>query len=222
MSSKDWAAALPVVKSKAELVYDSVRAAIVGGGLRPGERINIDELARKLGVSKIPIREGVKRLESEGLIVSKVHSGVVVASVDQTEMRGVFLAREALEGLIGRLAAEQVNEPFLAELDTIQQQMRTELDRGSVTHLAQLNSDFHRTLAAASGYRILGELTEQLLVTIRRYRLTVPADEQNWRDVIDEHDVIISALRSRDPEAVSAATRAHIVSQAGHEITQKR
>ncbi|WP_163013823.1 GntR family transcriptional regulator [Streptomyces sp. S1] len=206
------------MKSKADLVYDNLREAIVGGGLRPGERINMDELARMFGVSKIPIREAVKRLESEGLVVSRVHSGVSVAEIDRHEMRGVFLAREAIEGLVGQLAAENPGEELVTELDRIQARMGEALDAGEIDSLMGLNSEFHGALAAASGYRILTELTEQLLVAVRRYRIVAPVDDMNWRSVLAEHEAIIEAVRRGDPEAAAAAARAHTNSQADHEI----
>ncbi|WP_432093404.1 GntR family transcriptional regulator [Streptomyces sp. bgisy100] len=219
MGQKEWAARLPVAKSKAELVYDNLHTAIVGGALRPGERINMDELARNLGVSKIPIREAVKRLQSEGLVVSRVHSGVMVAEIDQKEIHGVFLAREAIEGLVGRLAVDNVSAKLLADLQRVQRSMRKQLDKGEVESLPELNADFHRILAEASGYRILVELTEQLLLTVRRYRLVSPTDEQAWWTVVDEHDAIIEALRGSDAEGVAEAVRAHTVSQASREGT---
>ncbi len=218
MRQNSWAERLPEVKSKADLVYESLHQAIARGDLRPGERINMDELARNLGVSKIPIREAVKRLESDGLLVSRVHSGVTVAAVDVTEMKGVFLAREAIEALVAELAAERISEELLRELERVQQAMRDALAGGEIELMAELNSEFHRGLAQAGGYRILGELTEQLLLTIRRHRITAPMDEQNWQSVVVEHDAILDALRRRDPQAASAAARAHISSQADHEV----
>ncbi|MGW1227847.1 GntR family transcriptional regulator [Streptomyces sp. NPDC001478] len=218
MTEKAWAGRLPPVKSKADLVHESLRAAIAEGKLRPGAKVNMDELARDYGVSKIPVREAVKRLESEGLLVSRVHAGVSVAEVDLTEMRGVFLAREAIEGLIAGLVAERADGTVIAELDEVQRAMREALDEGAVDRLPGLNTSFHRTLASATGYRILDELTEQLLMTIRRYRLVAPADPMNWRAVVEEHDTIIAALRAGDASAASEAARAHTVSQARHEV----
>ncbi|MFB7608663.1 GntR family transcriptional regulator [Streptomyces gardneri] len=218
MVDKAWTGRLPVVKSKADLVYDSLRAAIAEGQLRPGERVNMDELARDFGVSKIPVREAVKRLESEGLLVSRVHAGVTVAEIDVTEMRGVFLAREAIEGLVAGLVAEQADEALLDRLDEIQTAMRGALESGAIDRLSELNTSFHRALAEATGYRILADLTEQLLLTIRRYRAVAPIDEMNWRSVIDEHDGIIGALRRGDATAAADAARAHTVAQARHEV----
>ncbi|MFC8094553.1 GntR family transcriptional regulator [Streptomyces sp. NPDC057301] len=219
MSAKEWAGRLPPVKSKADLVYESLRAAIASGELRPGERVNMDELARTLGVSKIPIREATKRLESEGLLVSRVHSGVTVAEVDKSEIRGVFLAREAIEGLVGRLAAQNADAGLITALEDIQRAMRAALAARGDQALSQLNTEFHRRLAAASGYRVLAELTEQLLLTIQRYRIIAPKDRMDWRSVVEEHDIVIEALRGGDPDAVAEAMRAHTASQSRLEET---
>ncbi|MGV9271672.1 GntR family transcriptional regulator [Kitasatospora sp. NPDC003701] len=216
MDRTSWAERIPAVKSKADLVYESLRSAIAQGDLRPGERINMDELARRFGISKIPIREAVKRLESDGLLVSRVHAGVTVASIDVAEMRGVFLAREAIEALVAQLAAERMDDARLAEFEQIQRAMHDALDAGELEKMAELNSRFHQALADSAGYRVLRDLIEQLLLTIRRFRITVPGD-WDWRSVATEHDVIVDALRRRDPASAATAVRAHIGSQAVHE-----
>ncbi|MFF0483223.1 GntR family transcriptional regulator [Streptomyces sp. NPDC004435] len=220
MTTKAWAGRLPEVKSKADLVYESLRSAIAEGELRPGAKVNMDELSRDFGVSKIPIREAVKRLESEGLVVSKVHSGVTVSEVDLTEMRGVFLAREAIEGLVAGLAAANADAALISELEKTQKAMRKALDSGAMDRLPSLNSAFHHALATASGYRVLADLTEQLLMTVRRYRLTSPVDATNWRSVIEEHDAIVEALRDGDSTAATEAARAHTAAQARHEVPE--
>ncbi|MFD9844156.1 GntR family transcriptional regulator [Streptomyces parvus] len=217
MNVTSWSGRIPAVKSKADLVHESLRAAIVSGDLAPGARINMDELARSYGVSKIPVREAVKRLESEGLVVSRVHSGVIVAEVDKEEMRGVFLAREAIEGLVCGLAAKNADSGLLGELERIQAAMRAALADGVIETLPELNTRFHHALATASGFRILAELTGQLLLTIRRYRITAPMDEVNWRAVIEEHEAIVEALRIGDAAAVVAAARAHTTAQSQYE-----
>ncbi|MEU6614174.1 GntR family transcriptional regulator [Streptomyces sp. JL1001] len=218
MAEQGWAGRLPVVKTKADLVYESLHSAIAEGTLRPGAKLNMDELSRDFGVSKIPVREAVKRLESEGLLVSKVHAGVTVAEVDLHEMRGVFLAREAIEALVAGLAAEHADDALIADLERTQEAMREALAQGDMPLLAELNTSFHRALAGAAGYRILADLTEQLLLTVRRYRLTAPVSAANWRSVIEEHDSVVDALRTRDPVAAAEAARAHTAAQARHEV----
>ncbi|MGW4896621.1 GntR family transcriptional regulator [Kitasatospora sp. NPDC004240] len=218
MERSSWAERIPAVKSKADLAYESLRGAIAVGDLKPGERINMDELARSFGVSKIPIREAVKRLEADGLLVSRVHAGVAVATVDVTEMRGVFLAREAIEALVAELAAQRIDESRLAELDEIQRLMRDALERDATDEMAELNSRFHGLLAEAARYRVLADLIEQLLLTIRRYRITAPLGERNWRAVVEEHDAVVEALRRRDPRAAAETARAHIRARTAHEV----
>ncbi|WP_163013824.1 GntR family transcriptional regulator [Streptomyces sp. S1] len=217
MSVQKWAGRLPAVKSKADLVYDSLRAAIASGELRPGERINMEELGRTFGVSKIPVREAVKRLESENLLTSRAHAGVTVAEVDHDEIRGVFLARQAIEGLVARLAAQEGDATLVDDLSLIQEAMHRALEENGAQTLSRLNTDFHRRIAAASGYRVLVDVTEQLLLTIQRYRLVIPRDDADWRSVLEEHEIVIDSLRTGGPDTVAAAARAHTVSQSRRE-----
>ncbi|MFF6984655.1 GntR family transcriptional regulator [Streptomyces sp. NPDC008343] len=216
-----WVGRLPAAKSKADLVHASLRAAIAAGELKPGERINMDELARTFGVSKIPVREAVKRLESEGLAVSRPHAGATVTALDTKEMRGVFLAREQIDGLVGELATRNMTPDLLEELVEVHLAMREAVDAGNMAELPDLNSVFHGLLATAAGYRILSELTEQLMLAIRRYRIIEPMDDQSWRSVLDEHEVIVQALGTGDAQAAAEAARAHTASQSRHEVAEE-
>ncbi|QKW17732.1 GntR family transcriptional regulator [Kitasatospora sp. NA04385] len=218
MGENSWAKSLPVVKSKADLAYETLHGAIARGDLKPGDRVNMDELSRVLGVSKIPVREAVKRLESDGLLVARPHAGVTVAAVDVAEMRGVFLAREAIEALVAGLAAERVTDGALAALEGAQADMRAALAGGELAAMAELNSRFHGLLAEAAGYRVLAELTDQLLLTVRRFRITAPMGEREWASVVEEHEALLAALRSRDVRAAEDAARLHMRAQADHEV----
>src|SRR5262249_18480333 len=112
-------------QTKAELVYERLRDAILGGELRPGERVNIDALSRELGISKIPLREAVQRLAGQGLIVQPTpHAGAQVAQLSLREMRGLYLALAALEGLAARMAAATIADAELAALQELHEQMR--------------------------------------------------------------------------------------------------
>ncbi|MEU9856643.1 GntR family transcriptional regulator [Streptomyces sp. NPDC047974] len=222
MNAQTWAGRLPVVKSKADLVYDSLRAAIASGELRPGERINMEELGRTFGVSKIPVREAVKRLESENLLTSRVHTGMTVTEVDPDEIRGVYLARQAIEGLVARLAAEGGDALLVDDLTTAHEAMLRAMEEDDEQALSRLNTEFHRRIAAASGYRVLADVTEQLLLTIQRYRLIIPRRDADWRSVLAEHEAVIEALRTGGPDAVADAARTHTTSQARREAEARR
>ncbi|MFJ3929022.1 MULTISPECIES: GntR family transcriptional regulator [unclassified Streptomyces] len=214
MREKAWVGRLPAVKSKADLVYENLRSAIAEGRLLPGERVNMERLARSYGVSKIPVREAVKRLESDGLVVSRVHAGATVAAVDLREVEGVLLARDAIDGLVAGLAAENADPRLLRRLEAVQRAMREAVRGGRLERLPDLNASFHRALARASGYQILADLTEQLLLAVRRYRLVAPMGADKWALVLEEHERIITAVRSGDPVASASAARAHVAAQA--------
>lgn len=206
--------------SKAELVYQFLREQILSGGVQSGQKISMDELARELGVSKIPIREAMARLQSEGLIQQMQHVGAIVATVGRDQLRGVFVAREALEPVAARLAADRMDEPTLAALNHIQERLGNELSSAQPTKwgaLSQLNSEFHVTIAGLTGFDVFVEFTESLLTTIRRYRLTA-ASPGNWQSTLIEHDAIIQAFAHGTPADAERAARAHVVSQMEKEM----
>ncbi|BCJ37048.1 GntR family transcriptional regulator [Actinocatenispora thailandica] len=211
---------LPAVPSKADLVYEHISAEILNGALQPGQRLSMDALARTLGVSKIPIREAMLRLESHGLVVQQQHAGPTVARISAHQLRGVYLARQEIEPLAARLAAPLIDATALDRLDRLQMSMREHLLAGRLAEISPLNSAFHETVAQATGFEILVEFTERLLTAVRRYRVSAPLEADNWRRVIAEHDAIVTALRAHDADAAAVAARTHAASQADHDTAR--
>ncbi|GAA3455083.1 GntR family transcriptional regulator [Dactylosporangium matsuzakiense] len=205
-------------QTKAEVVYDRLRTAILSGELRPGERLNIDAMARSLGISKIPLREAVQRLTGQGLIVQpNPHAGVQVAPLSLREMRGVYLARGAMEGLAARVAATTVSSAELDELTELNEQMRFQLERGRLTALSELNRRFHTGIATATRYATLREMTDLALLRVQHYRIGVRVDPA-WGQVVTEHAAILDALRRHDPDDAERAARDHVEWQLGVEL----
>ncbi len=196
--------------SKADQVYDQISAAILAGRLKPGDRVNVDEITRDLGVSKIPVREALQRLEAQGLIVQTPYSGARVAPVSLREWRGVFLVRNELEGLAARLAAEAMTEADFAALRAAHDEMAALLADGQLDQMSAQNRRFHRIIGKAAGYTTLEELVEQVLLTVARYRAVLELDPTVWRQVLIEHEAIVTALESRDPAQAAAAAQAHV------------
>ncbi|MGI5244134.1 GntR family transcriptional regulator [Dactylosporangium sp. CA-139066] len=197
-------------QTKAELVYERLRDAILTAELRPGERVNIDALSRELGISKIPLREAVQRLAGQGLVVQpNPHAGAQVAPLTLREMRGVYLARAALEGLAARVAATSIGDAELAALQELHEQMRFQFDAAEVASLPELNRRFHTAIATATHYATLQELADLTLLRVRHYRVGVRA-EPAWTQVIAEHSAILDALRRRDAAAAERAARDHV------------
>jgi DNA-binding GntR family transcriptional regulator len=210
--------ALAGFQTKAELVYERLRDAILTGELRPGARVNIDALSRELGISKIPLREAVQRLTGQGLVVQpNPHAGAQVAPLSLREMRGVYLARGALEGLAARVAATTIGDAELAGLQELHEQMRFQFDAGEVAGLSELNRRFHTDIATATHYATLRELTDLTLLRVRHYRVGVRI-ELAWGQVIVEHSAILDALRRRDADGAERAARDHVEWQLGADL----
>ncbi|MDG6110380.1 GntR family transcriptional regulator [Dactylosporangium aurantiacum] len=210
--------ALAGFQTKADLVYERLRDAILSGELRPGERVNVDALSRQLGTSKIPLREAVQRLTTQGLVVQpNPHAGAQVAPLSLREMRGVYLARGALEGLAARVAATTVSDAELADLQQMHEQMRQRLVDGDHRDLSVLNRRFHTGIADATHYTTLRELTDLTLLRVQHYRIGVRV-EPAWEQVIGEHAAILDALRRRDADQAEQAARDHVEWQLGVEL----
>ncbi|MFC5005002.1 GntR family transcriptional regulator [Dactylosporangium cerinum] len=210
--------ALAGFQTKADLVYERLRDAILSGELKPGERVNVDALSRQLGTSKIPLREAVQRLTTQGLVVQpNPHAGAQVAPLSLREMRGVYLARGALEGLAARVAATTVSDAELAELQDMHEQMRQQLAAGDHRDLSTLNRRFHTGIADATHYATLRELTDLTLLRVQHYRIGVRV-EPAWEQVISEHSAILDALRRRDADQAEQAAREHVEWQLGVEL----
>ncbi|MEV4138299.1 GntR family transcriptional regulator [Dactylosporangium sp. NPDC049742] len=205
-------------QTKADLVYERLRDAILSGELRPGERVNIDALSRQFGISKIPLREAIQRLTGQGLVVQpNPHAGAHVAPLSLREMRGVYLARGALEGLSARVAAAVITDAELEELGELHAQMQFQHQRGKLTPMSGLNRQFHTGIATATRYATLRELTDLALLRVQHYRVGVRV-EPAWGQVITEHEAILGALRRRDPDGAERAARDHVEWQLGVEL----
>lgn len=206
-------------QTKADLVYDRLRDAILAGELRPGSRVNIDALARELGISKIPLREAVHKLISQGLVTQpSPHAGAIVAPLSLREMRGVYLARGALEGLAARVAAQTITAGELAGLTEVHAQMEFHVSRGTHGALSDLNRQFHVGIADATRYATLRDLTDQTFLRVRHYRVGVRV-APTWDRVLTEHGAILAALRAADPDAAESAARDHVERQLDVELS---
>ncbi|GAA3129339.1 DNA-binding GntR family transcriptional regulator [Kribbella aluminosa] len=208
-----------VVRTKTELIRDRLEAQIIEGQLEPGARIVLDELARELGVSKIPIREALSSLESQGLVVQSPHSGPRVAPLSLREFQAIYLLREEVEALVARLAATKIDDAELTRMREINARMRAMLGSGDGAALADLNTQFHLAIAKATTYQSLVDAVTQSLRSVRRYRAVIDKLATNWPAAVDEHDKVLTALESRDPVRVEKAVRGHVRSQRQSEVT---
>jgi len=205
----------PLKRERAtDAVYGALRKAILDGLLRPGERLDVAELAEKLGVSLTPLRHAVQMLLVEGLVEVRPRSGTFVAGVSAEDVRDTFDVRCALECLAAELAIERITREEIRRMKKLLQEMarpiRTARDRDA--H-ATRNSEFHLILLRAAGNRRLLALYEDLHAHIQIAR--IHAADKEWPVRLEqeraEHRAIVAALEKRDLPRLIEALRRHIL-----------
>ena len=195
-----------------EQVYDYLRDEIVAGQLVPGERLNLEEMAERLKISKMPIKEAIERLAGEGLLEVQARRGTFVSRLDPVEMAEIFEVRCALEVLAGELAVRRIQDADLEKLNQLIEEMGQSTGQTNVGRHLELNFQFHGLLVELSHNRKLIEMYHRLRTHIQiaaiHYR------SESWVERVAqeqrEHRAIVQALATRDTEQVSRAIREHI------------
>ena len=197
-----------------DVVFNTLREAILKGELQPGERLMELQLASKLGVSRTPIREAIRRLEQEGLAVTMPRKGAEVARMTLKDMEDVLEVREALDELAARIACAKINDEQLENLKSIRDEFKKSLDSGDVKKIAEEDVRFHDAIYEATDNAKLIALTNNIREQMYRYRVEYLKDQNNYPILIAEHDAIVNALEQRDKEMVTAEMHTHVVNQA--------
>jgi DNA-binding GntR family transcriptional regulator len=196
-----------------DAVYQALRQAIVSSLMKPGERLNVDELAQKLGVSLTPVRSAIQQLSNEGLVEIRPRSGTFVASLSPQDVEETFEIRCALECLAGEKASANITTQALKRLHELLRALRKPIrnEEGRKAHERD-NSELHRAIVEASGSRRLLEMYEALNAHIKIAR--IHSAEANWpvrmQQEQSEHEEIVAALEKRDTDALVKALRKHI------------
>lgn len=188
-------------KTKAEMIYATLRESIVSGDLKPGERIVLRKVASELGVSAIPVREAVKILEAEGLIEVLAHSEVIVSRLSEKDFRQLSDIRVILEGYATFLATKNTNPKFLADLENQIKKMQTCIDKQDFRQYSKLNIIFHQTIYENCGNDHLKKMIDDLTARTDRARaLFTYSPKRNTKSIEDHHN-IIQAIAKGDAEA---------------------
>jgi len=189
-------------------VQDAVRRLIVTGRFRPGDRLFEDQLAQELDVSRNPVREGLQALAAEGFVVLEPRRGARVATVSPVRAEELFQVREALEGLVARLAAQRRQADQVAALRALVDEGVAALAAARMPELPALNTGFHRLLAAAAGNELLRVELARLSHVIEWIyaERVVERSAQSWV----EHRHIVDAIADGDEEAAFTHACNHI------------
>jgi DNA-binding GntR family transcriptional regulator len=200
----------PAHGSTTDVITDALREAILDGGLPPRSWLREDELARQLGVSRTPVREALRRLDDEHLIVRAAHRGAMVAPMSMEDVLAVYSVRESLEGLAARMTAIRQPAGAVDALRRVQAQMVEAAENQSIDKLTKLNLEFHRVLREGSGNPYLQRFLLQVENAVRRFGGTTFDTEQRRRAMLAEHQGIIDAVAASDAELASTRAMEHM------------
>jgi DNA-binding GntR family transcriptional regulator len=199
--------------SLCKLVRDDMLALILKGVLKPGQRINEPDVASRLQVSRVPVREALRELESSGLVVSRKHSGVFVRELDAAEIRDLYQLRALLDGFSGRCAAglpAAKREPLLALLDDAVQAMRQAASDLDVQRYYAENLRFHWAIVESVGNRQLSDSYRGIVQKLHLSRLKNLAQDIGMQASVAEHVELVQALRNADAARCEALMAHHV------------
>lgn len=193
------------VPTRQEVVYKKLETAILSGHIRPGERIITEEVAQRLGVSKIPVREALRGLEAGGLISTKPNCGSTVTELSKENLEEILEIRINLECIAARKATQSRDADLLDRLNIYHQQFATARASNIADRLLQTNKKFHHTLYQAANMPILLNIIEQLWDRVSPYYYILFRQSAKPNPVIGirYHQEIINAVKNNDPDGVA-------------------
>lgn len=196
-----------------EVIFNSLREAIIIGELRPGERLMEVQLAEKMGVSRTPVREAIRKLELEGLVNMIPRKGAHVAELSVKDIMDVLEVRASLDGLATALAAERITDDELKELKFINGQFATYIEKENINSSIKKDVEFHDIIYKASRNDKLIAILNNLREQVQRFRVIYIKDYSSPKNLIKEHNDIFEAMETRNPESARGLAKTHIVNQ---------
>jgi len=195
------------VGNAAETAYAVLREAIVSNALKPGTRLRADDLAKRLGVSKTPVREALRKLQAEELITMQPGNALTVKSISEEKLFEIYYTREALEGMAARLAAENAGQIEVAKLRAIHEEMKAPGTAGNLKQLRHLSGEFQLALFRAARNATLYRLLKHLQEQIRQFGGTTLTQPGRAREVVAYAKALLAAIEKRDGDAAERIAR---------------
>lgn len=196
-----------------DVVFNTLRQAILKGELEPGERLMEIQLADRLGVSRTPIREAIRKLELEGLVLMIPRKGAEVAKISEKSLRDVLEVRRSLEELAIELAIQRMTEEDMQALAEAQEAFRKAVEDGDAMTIAETDEHYHDIIYNGTGNSRLVQMLNNLREQMYRYRLEYIKDSDKRQILVVEHDLILKAIQGHHVAEAKTAIREHIDNQ---------
>lgn len=198
----------------AETAYGAIREGITTGDLPAGTRLREEDLSSRIGVSRTPIREALRRLAAEGIVEFLPNRGAHVASWSDLELEEIFELRSLLESHAAARAATRIERQDLERLQALADQMEQRLEDRTAEasfQISKLNNEFHSVILEANGSRHLESATQGVIQVALVHRTFVRYSPHALRRSFAHHRELIDALAARDPDWARSVMRSHIL-----------
>lgn len=205
-----------------DVVFKKLRRAILLEELKAGERLTEIYLADKLGVSRTPIREAIRKLELEGLVVMVPRRGAVVAEINEKNLKDVLEVRRVLDMLSARLACERIDDERKRALKKACEDFEKATKSGDLRDIAQKDVMLHNIIIEATGNRTLQQILDNLAEQMYRYRVKYLKDDNSYDMLLKEHQAIYESIVNGDQEKAAKFAKEHIDNQEKAIIAQLR
>jgi DNA-binding GntR family transcriptional regulator len=192
-----------------ELV-DLLHDMLLDGELRPGDKVNEVALCTRFGVSRTPLREALKVLASEGLVILSPNRGASVAQISPQEIDQLFPIMGALEALAGELACSRINDSGVARIRKMHDQMVRHYKKGEGGPYLKLNRSIHEAIFAAADNAELTQLYHTIMVRTHAVRFTAKKSPSRWDEAVEDHVKMMDALEKRDGKRLAVILKEHL------------
>lgn len=196
-----------------DVVFNTLRQAILRGEMEPGERLMEIQLAQKLGVSRTPIREAIRKLELEGLVIMIPRKGAEVAHITEKDMKDVLEVRSTLEELVVELAIKNVTDEKIEELKCANKVFESAIVSKDASEYCRSGCKFHDILYSMTNNARLIQIINNLREQMYRYRLEYVKDARTHSIIISEHNDIIKQIRDKNVPVAKTVIHQHISNQ---------
>ncbi|WP_310603066.1 GntR family transcriptional regulator [Anaerosporobacter sp.] len=197
-----------------DVVFNTLRQAILKGELEPGERLMEIQLAERLGVSRTPIREAIRKLELEGLVIMVPRKGAEVARITEKDLNDVLEVRCALEELAVELACKKISKEQIEELESTLVTFKEAIRGKNLTEMAEMDEKFHMVIFEATGNARLMQILNNLREQMYRYRVEYLKDKEVYDKLVEEHESIAKNIIESNVESAKDDIKKHIYNQA--------
>lgn len=196
--------------TKNQFVYQVLRASILNGRLRPGEELKQTEIARRLDVTRTPVRQAIARLHSEKLVEMRDHRTATVTPLNPDDIDDIYTARVVMEGVLAESAALRAGRAVVITLQEKNSELARRVAAGDLAHYVELDREIHRLLHEASGYRLCSAVAEELRDAADRYVRLFASTQGRAEKSVAEHFALIDAVGERRPELARKLAEAHV------------